>query len=249
MAAGAALAWAWAERPAWSPCWRAGWTLALAVLAGAAGLYTVTAASAKMRDRFVPYALTGAGGGCEPLPGLELPYQAGLPPADQPRGLDGLAYMTWSVYCEKGYFLPLVYDYEAIRWMQDNVQGSPVIAEAQSFELYRMSSRFAWYTGLPDEVGWDWHQRQQRGALPTDIITQRGAEVSDFYLTADLAAADAFLRRYDVRYVIVGPLERALYPAEGLAKFEQMASAGRLGLVYQNPGVRIYEVKTPLAGR
>ncbi|MBL8055555.1 MAG: glycosyltransferase family 39 protein, partial [Anaerolineales bacterium] len=53
VAAGAAFAWAWADRPAWSPNWRAGWAVALAALVGSAALYTVTAASAKMRDRFV----------------------------------------------------------------------------------------------------------------------------------------------------------------------------------------------------
>lgn len=247
VAGGAALAWVWADLPAWPGRRGSAWTVALAVLAAAAGLYTVTAAAAKMRDRFVPYAVSPAGAGCEPLPGVPLPYERGLDPGAQPLGLDGLQYLSWSAYCEQGYFLPLSYDYDAIRWMQAHVAGSPVIAEGQTFDLYRLSSRYAWNTGLPDVVGWDWHQRQQRGALPTEFITRRGTEVSDFFATPDAGAAEAFLRRYAVGYVIVGPFERAHYPAEGLAKFDQMASGGRLSVAYRNPGVTIYAV-APSAG-
>jgi len=122
------------------------------------------------------------------------------------------------------------------------VPGSPVIVEAQSFDLYRMSSRYAWNTGLPDVVGWDWHQRQQRAVLPTDFIQRRGVETSAFYEAPDLDEARAFLREYAVRYVVVGPMERAYYPAEGLAKLNALAAQGELEVAYQNPGVTIYAV-------
>jgi uncharacterized membrane protein len=124
-----------------------------------------------------------------------------------------------------------------------------VIAEAQTFNLYRMSSRYAWNTGLPDVVGWDWHQRQQRGAAPTEFITERGVRVSEFYSTPDDVVAEDFLREFDVRYVVVGPMERAYYPVDGLAKLERMTTDGRLRVVYQNPGVTIYEVSEALVGQ
>jgi len=276
VAAGAWLAWAWAEprraRATARVTWRNGWTMALIVLISAAALYTVTAASAKMRDRFPAFGVDN--GGCQAIPGMVLPYTRGLPPEDQPRGLNGLNFMTFSAYCDRDRFLPLVYDYEAIRWLQDNVVGSPVLVEAQTFDLYKMSSRYAWNTGLPNVVGWDWHQRQQRGAAPTQFISRRGAQVSVFYcigmapeqlglwpvcsatlgfdpesasLLSDPELADSwaldFIQKYDVRYIVVGPLERAYYPPEGLAKFDRLADEGRLTVVYENPGVTIYEVR------
>ena len=247
IAAAAALAWAWAAQPRWPVAWRSGWSAVLVVLVAAAALYTVTAAGAKMRDRFIAYAASPEGAGCQPIPGMALPYTQGAPADEQPRGLNGLAYMTVSAYCDKGFFLPLAYDYDAIRWLQANVQGSPVIVEAQTFDLYRLSSRYAWNTGLPNVVGWDWHQRQQRGAGPTGFITERGVQVTEFYLTVDEAAAEEFLREYDVRYIIVGPMERAYYPDTGLAKFETLAAAGRLERVYTNPGVTVYAVPAPPA--
>jgi YYY domain-containing protein len=249
VAAGAALAWLWAEVDTWLPAWRSGWKLALGLLVGAAAVYTITATNAKVRDRFPPFTVDA---GCQLLPGVAMPYEndRSLPIEDQPHSLDGLDYMKWSAYCEHGYFMPLAYDYEAIRWVQDNVLGSPVIAEAQTFDLYRMSSRYTWNTGLPDVVGWDWHTRQHNGAIPTEFVTQRGYEVTNFFLSPDPAYALWFIQQFDIGYIVVGTMERALYgDSGGLGKFDALVAAGQLGVVYQNPGVTIYEVRSLEAGQ
>ncbi len=263
----AALAFVWADRATWW-FWKGAHAGVLILLLAVAGLYPVTAIPAKVKDRFPPYGMTaaGSGGGCDQLAGQPVPYSAGLPEKEQPVGLDGMQFMTFSAYCDNGNYLPLSYDYDAIRWLQQNVQGSPVIVEAQTFDLYRMSSRYAWFTGLPDVVGWDWHQRQQRNAVGSDAdVTQRGRDVTDFYCAgasidaiaagkygncadilqyADggLAFAQTFLRHYNPKYIIVGPMERSYYPAAGLDKFERMTGEGQLRIAYQNPGVTIYEV-------
>jgi len=52
-----------------------------------------------------------------------------------------------------------------------------------------------------------------------------------------------FLRKYQVGYVVLGPLERAYYrDSGGLGKFEEMAARGMLHVAYRNPGVTIYRV-------
>ena len=240
VAGGAALAWVWASLPQWHPTWRAVWTGALVLLVSAAGLYTATATAAKIRDRFPAFAV---GGGCQAIPGMPLPYEAGRPPEQQPHSLYGLDYMTWSAYCDTDAFLPLTYDHEAIRWLQDNVQGSPVLAEAQSRDIYRLTSRYAWYTGLPNVVGWDYHTRQHNGAIPTEFVAQRVQDVESFYRATDPQVALDFIDRYDVGYIVVGPLERAFYQlGGGLDKFDALVSRGSLTAVYSNPGVIIYQV-------
>jgi len=139
---------------------------------------------------------------------------------------------------------PLKHDYDAIRWMQDNVAGSPTIIEegAAGGNQYRWSARFSIYTGLPTVVGWEWHQRQQRAVLGAPVVEDRVADVREFYSTTDLERARLLLRRYSVRYVIEGEMERLYNDPAGFAKFGALVEAGDLRIVYQNPGVTIYEV-------
>ena len=55
----------------------------------------------------------------------------------------------------------------------------------------------------------------------TDTVRARGVEEDVFYSTSDVTVAKDFLRKYNVRYIIVGQLERAKYAAaDGLTKFE-----------------------------
>jgi uncharacterized membrane protein len=66
--------------------------------------------------------------------------------------------------------------------------------------------------------------------------------IGDFYNTTDAAEATAFLKKYNVKYVIVGQLERAFYVPEGIAKFERMAQAGLLKPVFTAGQTTVYEV-------
>jgi len=136
-----------------------------------------------------------------------------------PHTLDGMDYIPYSTYHDEGVALDLSQDYTAIRWMQDNVVGSPVIVEAHSVE-YHWGDRFAIYTGLPGVLGWNWHQRQQRTITPHEWIWDRENAIHDFYRTTDLNAAQDFLQLYDVSYIVFGQLEQAKYAGPGLDKFE-----------------------------
>lgn len=161
------------------------------------------------------------------------------------RSLDGMEYMRRAGHFEKGELLSLRHDYEAIRWMQEEVDGSPVIIEGLAGE-YRWGNRVSVYTGLPSVVGWDWHQRQQRVKY-AHAVTQRRDEVNRFFTDASVHEAVRTLDRYGVRYVYVGQLEKVMYPPEGLAKFGQMAAQG-LTPAYQNEEVTIYEYRPAPAG-
>ncbi|MHB8621214.1 MAG: DUF2298 domain-containing protein, partial [Chloroflexota bacterium] len=180
-----------------------------AVLLIAAGLvYPVAATTARAHDRFTP-----------------------LPPTD-----DGSAYMAVSTWQDKKP-IPLAPDYWAIRWLQDNVQGSPVVLEGRG-SLYSWASRISVYTGLPTVLGWDWHETQQRGFLQQKEIQQRIADVNEMYDSPSLPTVLPLLQRYHVRYVYVGPFEREIYPPAGLAKFNALPA------VYARDGVKMYRVAT-----
>jgi len=170
------------------------WQLFALFLVGAAALYPLTAAPAKISDRMAN---------------------------DAPHSLNGMTYMAYSTYNDQGIDMDLGQDYEAIYWMLQHVDGSPVIVEGNTPE-YRWGSRFTIYTGLPGVVGWNWHQRQQRGFVSNEWVTDRVAEIASFYQTTNTEEAVQFLKRYQVKYIILGQLERIYYPGMGLEKFDLM---------------------------
>jgi YYY domain-containing protein len=214
IAAAASLGWIIPALPDWRPFWRVAWNATLFVLVAGAALYPLWATTAKIKDRMVTNA---------------------------PHTLDGMAYMAYATYADEWGTMDLNQDYRAIQWLQQNAQGSPVIVEANLRNLYRWGSRFSIYTGLPGVVGWEWHQQQQRAVNPGTWVTQRIMEVDEFYQTTDLKRAVDFLRKYDVRYIIVGQQERGHYPGTGLDKFE--AADGSLWReVYRYGDTVIYQV-------
>ncbi|MDX1615493.1 MAG: DUF2298 domain-containing protein, partial [Candidatus Promineifilaceae bacterium] len=197
------------------------WRVTVVLLIGAAALYPPLATKAKWDTRMSE---------------------------DAPATLDGMTFMQTTSYADtafdgSGQTIDLVYDYDALRWMWQNIEGTPVIAEAHSGNPYRsIGNRVAMYTGLPTMVGWDWHQRQQRAVVPGWLITQRIYDVNLLYNTNDIAEALRILAQYDVGYIYVGQLEWTYYNPRGLLKFEQMMEQGFLDEVYRNSGVSIYAV-------
>ena len=157
-----------------------------------------------------------------------------------PHTLDGMAYMMTATYSDQGMDMDLGQDYQAIQWMLENVEGSPVIVEGNTPE-YRWGSRFTINTGLPGVVGWNWHQRQQRSVVSSEWVTRRVDAITTFYTTSNRAAVEDFLRRYDVQYIIVGQLEQAYFPGQGLMKFEEW-NGDLWQSVYRQDDTVIYQV-------
>jgi YYY domain-containing protein len=87
----------------WLPGWRTVWKIVAVSLIAGAALFLLMGSMGKIRDRLNP---------------------------DAPHTLDSMDFMAYSKHNEFNVDMDLSEDYRAIRWMQDNVQGSPVIAEA-----------------------------------------------------------------------------------------------------------------------
>jgi YYY domain-containing protein len=227
LSAAAALGWLLDPVRHWLPGWRISWRVAFGFLVISAALFTLYGSIAKIKDRWVP---------------------------DAPHTLDGMAYMPFASYYESyptvreatpveqaGITMDLSQDYRAIRWMQENIQGSPVIVEANSRNLYRWYTRFTINTGLPGVVGWEWHEQQQRAVNPPDWVTKRVTDIDLFYTTVDTDITKQFLNLYAVKYIVVGQLEQVTYPGPGLDKFA--AFNGILwNEVYRDENTVIYEV-------
>ena len=191
------------------------WLAVVAVLVGCSLVYTVLGTHARVGDRF----------------------QA-LPPT-----LNGVAYMEQAVHWEKKQAIELKWDAEAIRWLQDNIQGSPVILEAHT-EQYRWGGRMANYTGLPTVLGWPWHQIQQRGPYSREVH-YRARDVRTMYETEDVELLADLMAKYEVKYVVAGDLERIFYSPEQVGKFDIMARNETFKKVFDNGRTAVYELQRP----
>ena len=151
--------------------------------------------------------------------------------------LDGTEYMRNAAHFEQERRLLLADDLAGIHWLQENVEGSPVVLEAHTPQ-YRWGSRIAKYTGLPTVLGWPWHQVQQRGPYSSEV-RQRERDIATMYETTSLQEAAKLFSKYEVEYVIVGDLERAYYPAEGLGKFRELAERGKAEVAFSGRTMQV----------
>ncbi len=205
--------WLWSRRwPVWTQVtWQAvGLALLLAVL-----VYPLLGTRTRINDRF-------PGDGNRPAIGT----------------LDGLAYMTVGVFeWPAGRPVELSYDYAAIRWLQEHVSGTPIIAEAKIGYYREGGMRVAAYTGLPSVLG-GLHQNEQRYASQ---IGQRDALVNDFWTAPDLARTGSLLAELNISYIYVGQVERITYGNHVGDKFDQLAAQGILKVVFENEKTKIYQ--------
>lgn len=219
VAAAASLSWLWRQTPRWRVSWGRVWWALMAALAAGGALFLPFGVRARAADRIAP--------------------ETGVT-------LDGTAFMKHATVHDGPEVdmrdIALSGDYQAIRWMQETIEGSPVIMEGLGRREYLWANRVSVYTGLPTVVGWRWHQVQQRSGVGGDMVAWRRDDVNICYATGSIAEAERILERYGVRYVVVGPYERAYYGPVGLAKFDRMAEQDLLRVAYDADGVTIYEV-------
>lgn len=141
--------------------------------------------------------------------------------------LDGMGYMK---EIDRG-------DYNAIRWMQENIKGSPVILEASEDDSsYSYACRVSANTGLPAVIGWARHERFW--GRDHAEIRKRIEDVSSIYSTGSEKKAIELMSRYNVSYVYIGRLEQQTYHVRQ-DKFENKTY---FELVYED-SVTIYKLK------
>ena len=221
---GVAFACLWQSRAAFSPRLRWLWTVPCLGLFVVAGLFPIMATRGRSFDRMAP---------------------------DSPLTLNGLDYMRQAQhfqFAEAGSpptAIPLRTDLALIRWLQEHVDGSPVIMEGRHFPSeYQYNGRISIATGLPSVLGWNFHQRQQRTLFPMhQMINQRDANIRQFYQTGSIDIAVDLLHLYAVKYIIVSDYEAANATLEGLAKFQRMVERGLLELAFAVDGGAIYTVQ------
>jgi YYY domain-containing protein len=142
-------------------------------------------------------------------------------------------------------------DSAAARWLLNAPEG--VIAEAfNKTSSYTDYARMSVYSGDPTVLGWWYHEWQWRGNLDelvspiTDLTCKaqdsydsrrmRSDDISCLYQTNSWDVASEVITQYNIRYVVIGTLERRDYHINEVL-FQQ-----HLKQVFQQGQVVIYEV-------
>jgi uncharacterized membrane protein len=140
------------------------------------------------------------------------------------KGLYGVAYLK-SSYPN---------DFAAIEWLNKNIKGQPVILEAQG-DSYTDYGRVSANTGLPTVLGWTVHEWLWRGTY--DIPAPRIDEVKRMYESKDANETKTLLKKYNVKYVFMGTLEKQKYPNLQKDKFNSFGK-----IIFEKGETKIYKV-------
>jgi YYY domain-containing protein len=130
-----------------------------------------------------------------PVWGLQT--KIGAFPAAKDLTLDGNAFLQANVPDEMA----------AVAWLDQQPAG--VIAEAVGESYAGETSREATLTGYATVLGWKGHEDQWRGSDAGWV--DRIGDLQTLYTTNDWKVAQAIIQKYDIRYIVVGPVERSTY--------------------------------------
>ena len=124
-------------------------------------------------------------------------------------------------------------DYAAIEWLKANTPENAIVLERPG-KSYNYLNRVSALSGRATLVGWDFHEYQWRGSM--DEVNRRQPDIETIFNGLSQQTTLTLLNKYDITYIYVGDLEREIYAANGLAKFNQF-----LSVAYQNNTVTIYK--------
>ena len=139
-------------------------------------------------------------------------------------GLDGTRYLN-KLYPS---------DYQAIAWINKNIKAQPVVLEAQG-DSYTDYGRVSSNTGLPTVLGWTVHEWLWRGTY--DIPAPRISEVQNLYETKNIELTKKLIKKYEIKLIFIGDLERQKYPKLYEKKFMQLGK-----IIFEKNQTRIYQL-------
>lgn len=125
----------------------------------------------------------------------------------------------------------------AAAWLQKaplGVMAETVSDTGGSYTTYNIISTFS---GMPTVLGWIGHEAQWRGGY--EEMGSRQNDLRELYSTASWEKAKTVIDMYNIRYIVVGELERQTYMVD-VSKFD-----ANLVKVFDTNSVDIYEVRQP----
>ena len=126
-------------------------------------------------------------------------------------------------------------DAAAIRWLNDNVTGQPVVLEASGDSYQDYDDRVSAMTGLPTVLGWYVHEWLWRNNLEEE--NQRKEDVQTIYTSSDAEQVKTLIEKYHISYLFIGSCE---YEKYGEINSEFLASFGKVVFEHGNTIIIAY---------
>lgn len=126
-------------------------------------------------------------------------------------------------------------DAAAIRWLNDNVEGQPIILEASGDSYQDYDNRVSAMTGLPTVLGRYVHEWLWRNDLEEE--NQRKEDVQTIYTSSNADQIKSLIEKYKISYLFIGSCE---YEKYGEINSELLASIGKV--VFRQSETTIIEV-------
>jgi len=128
--------------------------------------------------------------------------------------------------------------YEAIKWLQKNIEEQPIILEAPGESYDYQSGQISTFTGFPTLIEWPQHLATWMGESTYSLIDKRLEDVQKIYNNPDKNSIYPLIEKYKIEYVFVGPKEMVSYDTVGLDGFDKDFQFEK---VFENQKVKIYK--------
>ena len=133
----------------------------------------------------------------------------------------------------------------AIDWVRAHVAPGAMVLQADGHDYVPEEGRLAGATGRPTLVGWQGHELVWRGPAVASVHEERILATARVYRASDADALRAALDAWRIRFVLVGPVERARF---GLSAQSERLFVEALELAFESGAFRIYR-RRPLDER
>ena len=128
-------------------------------------------------------------------------------------------------------------DVSAITWLKENIEGAPVVLEANG-DSYTGFERVSASTGLPTILGWYVHEWLWRN--DTEDLNVKSTDIRNIYTSESEEQVRTLLKQYDVSYFFVGSKEREKY--EDALNNALLQSLGDIVFIDEDSGTYIVKV-------
>ena len=120
-------------------------------------------------------------------------------------------YMPENLVDYSDHDITMVDDLAVINWLKANANSDDVILEYPGDD-FSFDSRISTMTALPTPLGWSAHEWLWRSVnlsvdFPDDL-QERADDVIDIYTSEDMEHNKELLKKYNIKYIVVGYMER-----------------------------------------